>query len=57
MGGVTVGTLSPAFQFVALILVTNCRKTCVKPRTMNVSMFFSIFGAMQVCSGKLKLCF
>lgn len=39
-----VGMLSPAFWFVALILVTNCRKTCVGPRAVNASIYLVFFG-------------
>lgn len=43
MGSITIGTLSPAFCFVALILVTNCRKTYIKPRVCSECFFIFFF--------------
>lgn len=43
MGSIMIRTLSPAFRFVALILVTNCKKTYIKPRVCSECFFFFFF--------------
>lgn len=46
-----VGTPAPAFHFAALILVTNCRKTCIGPRAVKDSIFVVFFGLSKYAVG------
>lgn len=50
MEGLTLGTLSPAFWFVALILVTNYRKTCVRPE-QGTLQFLVLSGLSKYAAG------